>query len=150
MAYLIGITLVPAFVLLLLQLLFSGSLDFLRSNLFVIPAVTLSSLTRVVVASFTMLALSSLSKSGRYVAILYTGAIFFTDAVYGVLRIVTGSSRVAWVSITGNLDLVTDYMFRQPPRYETPLIVSVLVLAGLVVVSFSVLERRVRGVEVVS
>ena len=34
-----------------------------------------------IVASFTMLALSSLSKSTRYVAILYTGAIFFTEAM---------------------------------------------------------------------
>ncbi len=42
---------------------------------------------RVIVASFAMLALSSLSKSTRYVAILYTGAIFFTEAIFGVLRV---------------------------------------------------------------
>jgi hypothetical protein len=41
-------------------------------------------------------------------------------------------------------------MFRQTPRYETPVIVSVLVLLGLIAVSVSVLERKVRGVEVVS
>ena len=41
-------------------------------------------------------------------------------------------------------------MFRQTPRYETPALVSVLVLIGLVVLSISVLERRVRGVEVVA
>jgi hypothetical protein len=34
----------------------------------------LASLLRVFVASFTMLALSSLSKSSRYVAVLFTGA----------------------------------------------------------------------------
>ena len=62
---------------------------------------------------------------------------------------VTGSSRVAWVSITRNLEQVTDLIFRQTPRYETPALVSALVLIGLVVVSISVLERRVRGVEVV-
>jgi ABC-type transport system involved in multi-copper enzyme maturation permease subunit len=148
--FLIGITLVPALILILLEVAFSGSLDFLRTNLHVIPAVTLASLTRVIVAALTMLALSSLSKSSRYVAILYTGTIFFTNAMYGVLRVVTGSSRVAWVSIGGNLENITDFMFRQTPRYETPLLVSALVLIGLVVISISVLERRVRGVEVVS
>jgi hypothetical protein len=39
-----------------------------------------------------MLALSSLSKSSRYVSILYAGIIFFTTAIYGVLYAITGSS----------------------------------------------------------
>ena len=150
MFYLIEVTLVPGLLLLVLQVLFSGSFDFIRENVFLIPAVTLACLLRVVVAAFTMLALSSLSKSSRYVAVLYTGAVFFTEALFGVLRVILGSSRVAWVSVTGNIDQVTDAIFRTTPRYETPVIVSVLVLTGLVVVSISVLERRVRGVEVVA
>ncbi len=97
-----------------------------------------------------MLALSSLSKSTRYVAILYAGAIFFTNAIYGVLAFITGSTRVAWVSIGANIENITDALFRQTPRYETPVIVSVLVLLGLLAVSISVLERRVRGVEIVA
>jgi hypothetical protein len=80
---------------------------------------------------------------------MYTGAIFFTDAVFGVLGAITGSTRVAWASITANLDQVTDLIFRQPLTYETPAVVSLLVLAGLIVLSVSVLERRVRGVEIV-
>ena len=44
----------------------------------------------------------------------------------------------------------TDAIFKQAPRYETPVIVSALLLAGLLAVSASVLERRVRGVEVVA
>lgn len=147
---LIFVTAVPALLLLALQVMFSGSTEFVRNNLHVVPAIVLASLVRVVVASFSMLALSSLSKSTRYVAIMYTGVLFFTEAVYAVLRGITGSSRVAWVSITANIDNVTDVMFRQAARYETPVVVSVLVLIGLVAVSVSVLERRVRGVEVVS
>jgi hypothetical protein len=57
---------------------------------------------------------------------------------------------MAWVSVTANIDQVTDAVFRTPPRYETPVTVSALVLAGLIVLSISVLERRVRGVEVVA
>ena len=55
----------------------------------------------------------------------------------------------AWVSITANMEQVTDVIFRRTPRYETPTIVSVLVLLAFVVVSMSVLERRVKGIEVV-
>ena len=148
--FLLWATLLPALLLIVMQVILSGSFEFLRTYPMVIPAVVLASLVRVLVAAFTMLALSSLSKSARYVAILYTGVIFFSEAIYGVLRLVTGSTRVAWVSVTGNLSVVTDAIFRQPARYDTPVVVSVLVLAGLIAVSISVLERRVRGVEVVS
>ena len=147
--FLLFVTLLPGLLLIVLQVLFAGNLDFLRANLYVIPAVVLSSLVRVLVAAFTMLALSALSKSTRYVAILYTGAIFFTNSMFVVLRIITNSTRAAWVSITANVDVVSDVMFRQAARYDTPVIVSVLVLAGLVAISLSVLERRVKGVEVV-
>jgi ABC-type transport system involved in multi-copper enzyme maturation permease subunit len=148
--FLTVITLVPGLLLILMQIMFSGSLDFIRQNLFVVPAMVFAALVRIMVASCTMLALSSLSKSTRYVATLYAGTIFFTEAVYGVLRLITGSTRVAWVSIGGNIENVTDVMFRQTPRYETPVVLSALVIVGLLTVSISVLERRVRGVEIVA
>ena len=109
----------------------------------------LSSLLTVLVSATTMLALSSLSKSSRYAALLFTGTIFFTKALAGALQGITGTSRMAWLSVTQNLEQVTDVIFRETPRYETPWLVSLLVLVGLVVLSVSVLERRVRGVEVV-
>ena len=148
--FLLFVTLVPGLLLIVMQVLFAGNLDFLRANPYVIPAVILSCLMQVTVSSFTMLALSSLSKSTRYVAILYTGVIFFTNVMYGVLLVVTGSSRVAWISVGANLENVSDALFRQPHRYDAPVLVSLMVLLGLLAVSISVLERRVRGVEIVS
>ena len=149
-AFLLFVTLVPALLLVVVQVSFAGNVDLLRAHPQLLPAIILASLVRVLIASATMLALSSLSKSTRYVAILFAGAIFFSEAVYGVMRVVTGTSRVAWVSFMGNLQVVSDAMFRVEPRYETPVIVSSLILLGLAVLSISVLERRVRGVEVVT
>lgn len=149
-SFLLGVTLLPALLLVIMQIALSGSFQFIWTNLFIIPAVILASLLQVIVASFTMLALSSLSKSTRYVALLYTGAIFFTEAMFNALSVIMSSTRVSWISITGNLQQVIDVIFRQPARYETPIVVSALVLLGLVAVSVSVLERRVKGVEVVS
>jgi len=148
--FLLAVTFVPAMLLLFLKVAFDGSFTFLRNNLFLIPAITVASLLQVLLASFTMLALSSLSKSARYVGILYVGITFFTSAIYGALYAITGTTRVSWVSIGANLSQVVDVIFREPPRYATPWPVSLLVLVGLIVVSMSVLERRVRGVEVVT
>jgi hypothetical protein len=97
-----------------------------------------------------MLALSSLSKSSRYVGILYAGILFFTAAIYGMMYAITGSSSVSWLSFGSNLSQVVDVIFRQPPRYDTPWQVSLIVVLALIALSVSVLERRVRGVEIVT
>ncbi len=144
------VTLVPALMLLLVQVILSGSFEFLQKNLFVIPAIIVASVLQVVLASVTMLALSSLSKSARFVAIMYVGILFFTKAVFGVLYAITGTSAVSWVSLGDNLSQVMDVIFQQHPRYATPWQVSLVVIVALIVVSLSILERRVRGVEVVT
>jgi ABC-2 type transport system permease protein len=148
--FLLLVTWVPGMLLLVLQVLLAGSFAFVRANLFLFPAITLAAFLQVLVASFAMLALSSLSKSSRYVGILYAGAVFFTDAIFGVLRLITGGTTVSWVSFTANLAQVIDVIFRLPPRYETPWTVSLLAVLALVAISLAVLERRVRGVEVVT
>jgi len=149
-SFLALVTLVPAMLLLLLKIAFDGSFVFLTNNMFLVPAITVGSLLQITLASFTMLALSSLSKSARYVGILYVGITFFTFAIYSVLYAITGSSRVSWISIGANVSQVVDVVFRLKPRYATPWEVSLLVIIGLVVISISILERRVRGVEVVT
>ena len=148
-SFLLLVTWVPGMLLLVLQIAFAGNFAFVRANPFVIPAITLYSFLQVLVASFTMLALSSLSKSGRYVAILYAGAVLFSHAVFGVVSLVTRSTSLSWLSFLANLSQVGDVVFRLRPHYTTPWPVSVLAIAVLIAVSILILERRVRGVEVV-
>jgi ABC-type transport system involved in multi-copper enzyme maturation permease subunit len=148
--FLMLVTWVPAMLLLFLQVMFKGSFEFLRENLFLFPAITVAALLQALLATFTMLALSSLSNSSRYVGILYAGIIFFTAAIYGAMLAITGSTKLAWLSLGANLSQVVDVIFRLPPRYSTPWSVSLIVIIGLIVLSISVLERRVRGVEVVT
>ena len=68
------VTWVPAILLLLLQMMLAGSFTFIRENMFLIPAITLHASVQVLLAACTMLALSSLSNSSRYVGILYVGS----------------------------------------------------------------------------
>ena len=63
--FLMLVTWVPAMLLLLVQVLLAGNFQFLQKNLFLFPAITVASLLQVLLATFTMLALSSLSKSSR-------------------------------------------------------------------------------------
>jgi ABC-type transport system involved in multi-copper enzyme maturation permease subunit len=148
--FLIFVTLVPAILLLILQVLFAGSFEFLKKNLFLFPAIAVAAILQAALSTFTMLALSSLSKSARYVGILYAGILFFTAAIYGAMLAITGSTRLSWMSLGANLTQVVDVIFRLKPRYATPWPVSLIVVLGLVALSLSVLERRVRGVEVVT
>jgi ABC-2 type transport system permease protein len=149
MAFLLLVTWVPAILLLIVQALFAGSFAFVRDNLYLLPAITLLSLLQVVMVAVSMLALSSLSNSSRYVGMLYAGLIFFSQALFNVLRFATGGSRVAWVSFEANLEQIGNAIFRMPLPYETPWPVSLLLVVGLIVAGGLVLERRVRGVEVV-
>jgi ABC-2 type transport system permease protein len=148
--FLLAITWLPAILLLIFQIAFSGSFTFVKTNASLIASVTLYCLLMVIVITFGMTALSSLSRSSRFVGILFAGLLIFSDAMFNALRFITGTSAISWVSIQASLDQVGDVIFRQVPRHQTPVAVSLLVLLAVIVISVSVLERRVRGVEVVA
>jgi ABC-2 type transport system permease protein len=150
LTFLLLVTWVPAIVLLIVQIAFAGNFTFFRNNLFLFPAITVFTFIEVVLVAMTMLALSSLSNSSRYVGILYAAVLFFTQAIYGVVYAVTRSTAMSWLSVSANLTQIGDVIFRLPPKYETPWIVSLVVIAGLITVSGLILERRVRGVEVIA
>jgi ABC-type transport system involved in multi-copper enzyme maturation permease subunit len=146
------VTWLPAMVLLIVQVLFAGSVTFLRSNLYLLPAISVFSIVQVVVATFIMLALSSLSKSRWFVAVMYAGISFFSHAVFGATRIATGGGTAfSWISVFASLMQVGDVIFRLRPRFTgTPPAVSVAALAIMVAASIVVLSRRIRAIEVVT
>ena len=148
--FLLFVTWVPAIVLLIVQVAFAGNFTFFRNNAYLFPAITVFSFVLVTVVAATMLALSSLSKSSRYVGILYAAVIFFTKAIYGVVFMVTRSTAMSWLSVSENLTQMGDVIFRLPQKYATPWPVSLLTLVALVAISGLILERRVRGVEVIA
>ena len=148
--FLTFVTFAPAMGLLLVEAIFAGSFTFIRNNAYLLPAITLFSLAQVLLASTTMLALSSLSKSSRFVGIMYAGIIFFTAAMYNALRAMTGSSAFAWLSPEDCLDIIGNAIFRVRSTYEVPVPVAFLSIAVIIGVSILILERRVRGVEVVT
>lgn len=148
--FLLLVTWLPATMLLVIQVVFAGNLQFVGANLYLIPAILVTSGVETIVLSLVMLALSSLSKSARFVGIMYAGALFFTQGLYGVVYVVTRSSAFTWISPTATIGNLGDVIFRVPQRYDTPGWVSVLALLVVAALAAFVLERRVRGVEVVT
>jgi ABC-type transport system involved in multi-copper enzyme maturation permease subunit len=148
--FLIFVTWAPAMGLLLVQALFAGSFTFIRNNAYLLPAITLFSLAQVLLASSTMLALSSLSKSSRFVGVMYAGLMFFTAALFQALRGITGSSAFAWLSPGDALEQLGDVIFRLDPRYDLPPAVAAFAVIALIAASGFILARRVKGVEIVT
>ena len=150
MAALASVTLLPAMLLLILVPIFAGNMRFLTENFYLIPAVTAYALIHITLSAFMILALSSLSRSRWFVAVMYAGLAFFTQALFGVIGAAVDGSMFSWVSIFSNLNQVGDVLFRMTPRYDTPPIVSAAVIAAIIGASAYVLSRRIRAVEVVT
>jgi ABC-2 type transport system permease protein len=147
--FLASVTWLPAILLLLVQTMFAGNFAFVQENIFLLPAITLFSLLQVLVSAMTMLALSSMSKSSRFVGIMYAGLIFFTAAFFQALRGITGRSSWAWLSPTDTLEQIGAYIFRIDPPYQLSPLVAIATIVVLIAGSAWILERNVRGVEVV-
>ena len=148
--FLLFVTWLPAVFLLLIQILFSGSFKFFLDNLFLFPAITIFSFIQVVTVASAMLALSSLSNSSRYVGVLYTGLIFFSQALYGIVYAITRDSSLGWISPANALNRIGDAIFRVPTRLQLSVWLACVAVAVLIAVSAVILEKRVRGVEVVA
>jgi ABC-2 type transport system permease protein len=147
--FLASVTWLPAILLLIVQTMFAGNFAFVQENLFLLPAITLFSLLQVLVSAMTMLALSSMSKSSRFVGIMFAGLIFFTAAFFQALRGITGRSSWAWLSPTDTLEQMGAYIFRIDPPYQLSPVVAIVTIVALIAGSAWILERNVRGVEVV-
>ncbi|MGE3706328.1 MAG: ABC transporter permease [Vicinamibacterales bacterium] len=148
--FLLLVTWVPALALLLVQVVFAGNLDFVVTHWRLVPAITLFAWVQALTVAMAVLALSSLSTSGRYVGVLYAALLFFTQAMTMVLRAVTGHSRLAWLSVANSLEQLGHAAFGTRPQYDAPLIACLGMVVLVVVVSTVVLERRIRGVEVIA
>jgi ABC-2 type transport system permease protein len=150
MGALAAVTFVPALLLVMLVPAFAGSMRFLSANMTLIPSILAYSVVQITLATFLILALSSLSKSRWFVAILYAGLAFFTHAVFGVLGAAVEGSAFSWVSIFANVRQVGDVLFRLQPRHDTNPLISAMVIALIVAASAFVLRRRIRAIEVVT
>src|SRR6266849_9237919 len=150
MTFLLMVTWLPAIVLLIAQVAFTGSFTFFRDNLFLFPAITTFCFLEALVGAASMLALSSLSSNSRYAGILYAALMFFSQAIFVVLKAATGDEWWSWMSLPNDVIGIGDAIFRQRSVLSTQWPTELAAIAALLIVSGVILERRVRGIEVVA
>jgi hypothetical protein len=95
-----------------------------------------------------MLALSSLSRSRRFAAMLYALVTIFAGTIERVLQTATGAAGWVLVSPQNTLLVITDALFGIEP--EIPVTIALIAIVTLMAVCVAVLERRVRAVDVVA
>jgi len=147
--FLFLITLVPGIILFLMKLIFAGSFRFFASYPWLPVSIILYSLFVTGFFSFYTLFLSSISKNRRYVAIFIFGLYIFSDILFGIFYGIFRSPYFALLSIKSNLQQVGAMIFNQKTPYNFPWVLSLVVLIFFCLLSGVVLNKRVRGVEVI-
>jgi ABC-2 type transport system permease protein len=147
--FLFIITLIPGLILFLMKLIFSGSFRFFLTFPLLPPAIIVYSVFVTGFFSFYTLLLSSLSKNRRYVSIFIFGLYIFSDILFGIFYGIFGSKYFALLSIKSNLQQVGTTIFNQKTPYDFPWIYSFLVLLLFCIFSGVLLQKRVRGVEII-
>ena len=131
-AFLLLVTLVPAMLLLLLQVIFAGSFDVPEEEPVPVPGDHRRRAAAGAAGDVHDAGAVVAVEERRYVGILYAGIIFFTAAIYGALWRSPGSTRCRGSRSAPTSRRWSTSIFRLKPRYATPWQVSLMVILGLV------------------
>lgn len=142
-------TLVPGLLLFLFKLIFAGSFKFLVEYPWLpLSIIGYSLLLTLFFACYTLL-LSAVSKNRRYVMILMFMIYYFSNVLHGILFGIFRNEHMALFSLRNNLIQAGSVLFRQRAAFAFPAVWSFVVLAGVCLIAGLVLQRRIRGIEVI-
>ena len=147
--FILAVTLVPGLLVYVFKLIFAGSFKFFLSYPWLVLSIVGFSAFLAVFFAFYTLLLSSLSKNSRYVMVLVFMIYIFSDVFFGILQSIFRTPYMALFSIRANIDQVGALVFAQKPVHPIPVLWSCLVLGGICALSALVLNRKIRGVEVI-
>ena len=143
------ITLIPGLVLFIMKIVFSGSFKFFTSYPWLPLSIIGYSFLVTGFFSFYGLFLSSLSKNRRYVAVFIFGVYIFSDILFGIFYGIFRSQYFALFSLKSNLQQVGSFIFNQKTPYNFSWFYSLLILLSMSILAGLVLNRKVRGVEII-
>jgi ABC-2 type transport system permease protein len=147
--FVLSVTLVPGLLLWLLHLMFAGTWEALQQNAWIGLSILVYSLILALINGLLMLAFSSLSKNSRFAGLVFFAVYFFSESVYGVLRVVSRDTSLAFCSLKNNYLRLGELLFDRPSLYNMPAWPSILILIVLAVGSLAILFWRIKPVEVV-
>jgi len=141
---------VPALLLYLMELGLSSDTTFLTTYFWLPLSILGYSAVVVGGAGLVVLAVSSLTRSGRYAGLLFFAIVFFSQAGSGLLQLMTGERAFVVLSLTSLVDQVGALFFGGPTEDGLHAVPALLMYALLVSLSLWILRRRVKAVEIVT
>jgi hypothetical protein len=143
------LTLAPALILLVTCFMFAPDTTFITGNPFLPLKILGFSLLVSFVLGALVLAISSLGKQGRMVAVTFAGCYFLTMVLGKAMPRIMRDARWEVVHIGNCLDAVGRSFFGAGPVVRAPTDLAWGILGALVFFSVLVLARRANAVEVV-
>jgi ABC-type transport system involved in multi-copper enzyme maturation permease subunit len=147
--FVLVLTAVPWLVLVVFKLIFAGNLEFLAAYPWLPLSILGYAALLAVFFGFYFLLLSASSRNARYVAILVFTTYIFSDVLSGILTGIFRTPYLALFSLRANLMQAGAFLFGRKPPVAIPVFWSFAVLAAIAVLALAVLDRRIRGVEVI-
>ena len=141
---------VPGLLLFLMEVGLSTTTKFVTTYFWVPFAIIGYSVIVIIGAGLLALAVSSMTRSGRYAGLLFFALVFFSQAGAGLLRLITGTHAFIVLSLTALVDQVGAIFFGGDVEYGLHPIPCFLVYALVVGLSMLVLRWRVKAVEIVT
>ncbi|MBI1851359.1 MAG: ABC transporter permease subunit [Planctomycetes bacterium] len=144
------VTLVEGVLLYVFHVTMKGEISYLAESYDLFLGIVACSLIITVPSAAAILAISSFVKSARFAGLTFFGTIMLTAAAGEILHGVTGTKQFWAVSYIANAQQLCTQILLDKPQFDFPWGVSLAVLVGITIVSFAVLWRRIRPVEIVS
>lgn len=141
---------VPGLLLFMIEVGLSTDTKFIAGYWWLPIAILGYSAVIITGAGLLTLAVSSITKSGRYAGLLFFAIVFFSQAGAGMLRLITGNHSFIVLSLVSLVDQVGALFFGGQVEFGLHPIPSLLMFAVMIGVSILVLKRRVQAVEIVT
>ncbi|MCK4762571.1 MAG: hypothetical protein KAW12_10275 [Candidatus Aminicenantes bacterium] len=140
MFYMLLFTLVPGILLLLFKFIFTGT--FSVEPRVVLGIIVLPILISAFFSSITLM-FSSLSANGKYVKIIIFVLFFLSNGISEMLKGIFRNTYFNLFSFPRNLEQMGAYIFNSRPAFSVPGWISLLIIAGLTVLSFLVIFKKI-------
>ncbi|MGB9596801.1 MAG: hypothetical protein ACPL7B_11015 [Candidatus Poribacteria bacterium] len=142
------ITAVPCLLLFVEYVLLSQDLVFLREGYWLIGSIIAYSLVLNLPITFLTLALSSVTKSSRYSAVILVAIVLGSAVIGGLFKIVFRGSWTNLVMYWYNIGVIGRGLFGMKDEF-TDWQWSLVIMLILSIVCFWIMYRKIKGVEIV-
>ncbi len=141
---------VPGLLLFLMELGLSTDLNFLANHYWVPLAMAGYSAVIITGAGLLALAISSVTRSGRYAGLMFFGIVFFSQAAGRLLGFLTGEAAFIVLSLISLVDQAGGIFFGGEVEFGLHPFTSSVAFAVLLGLCALILRRRVKAVEIVT